>query len=218
MEREIQEARTNISNFTDSLTRARNRIKALEEANEKEAAEAAAAHVDWSKETLSKIDEKWMEDHAAVADQVLYWSTQTFNFDPAAVTTAPEIASFSPQMFEVDANGIDVAEVQVIDFFDQKKFANGIRSALGLSTDDGGTSPVNGSGGTSTAGSDQVRTAASQNREVFQYREESAGYLRQIKQTHTEAKAFALDIRNRTTQARNEFVQIIRTIDEALGH
>ncbi|MFG3406306.1 hypothetical protein [Streptomyces sp. NPDC048142] len=214
LERELDETRTRISNFVESLASAGQRIAALEAANTREA--AAAAEVDWSKETLSKIDEKWMNDHAAIADQVLYWSTQTFKVDPAAVTAAPEVVSLSPQVFEVDANGIDVLGVQVIDFFNQDKFRGWARGVLGFS-EAGSASPAGGPNTPSPAPSDLVAVAASQNREIFQYREESSGYLRQIKETHTNAKAFALDIRDRTTRARNEFVEIVRTIDQALG-
>jgi hypothetical protein len=67
------------------------------------------------------------------------------------------------------------------------------------------------------AASDAGRTAASQNRDIYGYKEESERSLGRIKEIHTEARVFADEINRRTNEAKDELLRVVNVIDQAIG-
>ncbi|MFE4058543.1 hypothetical protein ACFXP3_20000 [Streptomyces sp. NPDC059096] len=216
LSRELEHAQRSIASIIENMSRFdRTMIDTRKRVTELESPEDPPA--DWSKERIYEVvGKKWVDDHAAIADQILYSSTQALKFDAAGLSFVPEAISVAPQIMEVDANGIDILGVQVIDFFNQENFRNSIRSRLpgvdNTRPDDNGR-PTNRATDTAVT----PARAAAHNREIHQYKLESTRYFNSIKEMHGDAKVFQEDIKRRTSTARDEFVRIVRTIDEALG-
>ncbi|MGD9485028.1 hypothetical protein WDH52_17520 [Streptomyces sp. TRM70308] len=137
------------------------------------------------------------------ASQVLYYSTQLEKIDLSALT-------LSYDALKMDEQGVTFLGAKVYDW----PWIDGLEKWLGTA------SPDNSENSSQTPQRPQaspVDTARESNREIYSLKVESERSYTRIRTIHTEAKAFTQDIESKTRRAGEEFVRIVRTIDQALA-
>ncbi|MEU1177213.1 hypothetical protein ABZ464_06115 [Streptomyces sp. NPDC005820] len=143
------------------------------------------------------------------SSQSLYWSQQFGKFDVSAVT-----ASFDG--LKVDESGISFMGAKVYEFpwvsKLENKFGTASASAKELKALEERVASAE-----QTLSEDSLRTAATRNREIYGYKEESERSLRRIKEIHRDARAFAGDVEHRTNAAKDELLRVVQVINEAIG-
>ncbi|MFH9297638.1 hypothetical protein [Streptomyces sp. NPDC017520] len=102
----LSKAIEDILTLTEDLSAARNRIRSLENDNAHERITALEdpppAPRDVSKILIDEsAGKEWADEHAAIADQQLYWSTQAIKFDPSILTVAPDLLEITPTGIEI---------------------------------------------------------------------------------------------------------------------